>query len=98
MKGKKTDDEMFIFFLTKAFKNVGLMLFMTAGLSVIVSYAQLILFNNNVSIEEARNTLIGDLKYFLIGIITYGFSYFSFRRELKKTDKNSEHEGVNNNV
>lgn len=96
MKGNKTDDEMFVFFLGKAFRNVGLVMFVFSGLSLIWSYSRIMVFNDNISIQDARLELIGELKYFIIGLITYLISYFSFIRKMKKSDEEIEEEGEEN--
>lgn len=92
MKGNKTKDEMFLFFLNRAFRNVGVVLFLVAGLSIIVSYSRLVVFNDNVSLVESRNIFVNDLKYFATGCLAYLYTYISFRNEMKKLDQTSHRE------
>lgn len=92
MKGSKAKDEMFLYFFNKAFRNVGLMLFLLAGFSVIISYAHLIIFNDYKTIDELRDLFASDLKYFLVGGGTYLYTYLSFRKQLKNMETHNNRE------
>lgn len=77
---------MFKYFNEKAFKNIGILLTITSGISIFIGLFIMCTYSGNISHEEIRIHLMSDLKYLIIAIGIYLYNVIKLKITMSKSD------------